>query len=171
MYITMPDLLSARIQAETYKEDGEMGVFTFEDMKKIKREKLGKSVPLELFRTIRLIGLYQALPANGKGTTLTIGRKIGEQLGVSSIEELFQLFEELKIGIPSVVQESESGIRVAVDDCFCEGLPVQESKLVCDLEGAIMEGALTSVLGKRVSVREVKCNVSGDDRCEYEIKY
>lgn len=52
-----------------------MDHFTFTDMKKIKRENLGDAVPLELFRTIRLIGLYQALPMNGKGTTLTIGRK------------------------------------------------------------------------------------------------
>ncbi len=39
-----------------------MDQFTFTDMKKIKRKNLGNVVPLELFRTIRLIGLYQALP-------------------------------------------------------------------------------------------------------------
>jgi uncharacterized protein len=148
-----------------------MEKFTFEDMKKIKREQLGDMVPLELFRTIRLIGLYQALPVNGKGTTLTIGRKIGEELGVSSVEELFQMFEQLKIGLPSIMEQSETSMRIAVDDCFCEGLPVMESKLVCDLEGAIMEGALTRMMGKRVSVKEVRCNVSGDDRCEYDIRF
>jgi uncharacterized protein len=148
-----------------------MDKFTFDDMKKIKREQLGDMVPLELFRTIRLIGLYQALPVNGKGTTLTIGRKIGEELGVSSVEELFRLFEQLKIGIPQIIEKSESGMKVAVADCFCEGLPIMESKMVCDLEGAIMEGALTQIMGKRVSVKEIKCNVCGDDRCEYDIRF
>lgn len=148
-----------------------MDQFTFSDMKKIKREKLGNVVPLELFRTIRLIGLYQGLPMNGKSTTLTIGRKIGEELGVTNVDELFELFEHLKIGIPKIIREDEKSMTVVVYDCFCEGLPIMEGKMVCDLEGAIMEGALSQIRGKRVSVREVKCNVHGDEYCEYEVRY
>jgi predicted hydrocarbon binding protein len=41
---------------------------------------------------------------------------------------------------------------------------------VCDLEGAIMEGALNKIMDKRVSVRETKCNVNGDEHCEYEVR-
>lgn len=148
-----------------------MDQFTFADMKQIKRQNLGSVVPLELFRTIRLIGLYQALPMNGKGTTLTIGRKIGEEFGVASVDELFELFEQLKIGIPTIIDEDDKGMTIVVHDCFCEGLPVMEGKMVCDLEGAIIEGALTKIRGKRVSVREVKCNVHGDEYCEYVVKY
>lgn len=148
-----------------------MDYFTFSDMKQIKREKLGDVVPLELFRMIRLIGLYQGLPMNGKSTTLTIGRKIGEELGVTTVDELFELFEHLKIGIPKIIREDEKSMTVVVYDCFCEGLPIMEGKMVCDLEGAIMEGALSQMRGKRVSVREVKCNVHGDEYCEYEVRY
>ncbi|WP_342417873.1 4-vinyl reductase [Paenibacillus sp. FSL R10-2782] len=43
--------------------------------------------------------------------------------------------------------------------------------MVCDLEGAIMEGALSKIKAKRVNVREIKCNVNGDDYCEYEIRF
>lgn len=46
--------------------------FTFEDMKKISRTKMGKSLPIELYRAIRLIGMYQGLPMKGKGTTVTV---------------------------------------------------------------------------------------------------
>jgi predicted hydrocarbon binding protein len=148
-----------------------MSQFTFSDMRKIKRSKLGDQVPLELFRTIRLIGMYQGLPLGGKGTTATIGRKIGENLPVQSIEELLELFEQLKMGLPVIVHQDERSMRIAVEDCFCEGLPVMEGKLVCDLEGAILEGALNKILHKRVTVREVKCNVNGDDRCEYELRF
>lgn len=145
--------------------------FEFADMKSIARDRLGDQVPLELFRTIRLIGMYQALPMGGKSTTATIGRKIGESLPVSSVADILRMFEELKIGIPSIVREDEQGMRIAVDDCFCEGLPVLEGKRVCDLEGAILEGALHRVTGRQARVREVKCNVSGDERCEYEVRY
>ena len=144
--------------------------FTFGDMKLIDRKELGDQVPLELFRTIRLIGMYQGLPMGGKGTTVTVGRKIGGSLPVQSLEELLAAFQDLKIGIPSIVERSEHLIRIKVDDCFCKGLPVLEEKMVCDLEGAIMEGAMTRITGSRVAVREVKCNVHGDEHCEYEMR-
>jgi uncharacterized protein len=146
-----------------------LGEFTFEDMKQIKRETLGNLVPLELFRAIRLIGMYEGLPMKGKSTTVTIGRKIGESLPVNSLNEILELFEQLKIGIPRIVEELENEISIAIDDCFCEGISAQEGKLVCDLEGAILEGALTKVWGRRVVVREVKCNVNGDDCCLYKV--
>jgi uncharacterized protein len=148
-----------------------MRPFTFEDMKQIDRKELGGSVPLELFRTIRLIGLYQGLPMGGKGTTITLGRKIGESLPVHSLEELMELFKELKIGLPRVVHRDEQTIRIAVEECFCKGLPVMEEKMVCDLEGAIMEGALNTFMDRKVAVRETQCNVHGDEHCEYEVRF
>lgn len=148
-----------------------MNTFTFSDMSSITRTQLGDQVPLELFRTIRLIGLYQGLPMGGKGTTLTVGRKIGDSLPVNSLEELLQLIQDLKIGIPRILSREEGIVRVAMDDCFCKGLPVMDEKMVCDLEGAIMEGALSRIWGKRVNVRETKCNVSGHEHCEYEIRF
>ncbi|KHL95293.1 4-vinyl reductase [Paenibacillus sp. IHB B 3415] len=145
--------------------------YSFEDMRQIDRSTLGNTVPLELFRTIRLIGLNQGLPLGGKGTTLTIGRKIGESLPVSSVDDLLQMFEELKIGIPRIVHSDERRINIAVEDCFCKGLPsLEDEKMVCDLEGAILEGALGKILGRKVSVKEIKCNVTGHEHCEYEVK-
>ena len=145
--------------------------FTFEDMKLIERHQLGNQVPLELFRSIRLIGMYQGLPMGGKGTTVTVGRKIGESLPVRSFEELLDLFRELKIGIPIVAHRDERTINVVVEDCFCKGLPVLGEKMVCDLEGAILEGALSKIMNRRVTVRETRCNVRGDEHCEYEIRF
>lgn len=148
-----------------------MQQYTFDDMRQMDRTTLGNMVPLELFRTIRLIGMNQGLPLGGKGTTVTIGRKIGESLPVHSVEELLQFFEELKIGIPRIVHSDEHRINIAVDDCFCKGLPsLEDERMVCDLEGAIIEGALCRILGRKVSVKEIKCNVTGHEHCEYEVK-
>lgn len=146
-----------------------MSDFTFEDMKKMKRNTLGADVPLELFRAIRLIGMYQGLPMNGKSTTLVIGRKIGMSLPATTLEEILDTFVQLKIGLPSIVRETENELDIVINDCFCEGLPVHEGKLVCDLEGAILEGALQKVWNRRFSLREIKCNVNGDEHCLYRI--
>lgn len=145
--------------------------FSFHDMKQISRQYLGDQVPLELFRTIRLIGMHQGLPLGGRGTTVTVGRKIGEHLPVNNLDELLELFEELKIGIPRVVEQDDRILRVAVEDCFCKGLPVADEKMVCDLEGAIMEGAFNTFSDRKVNVKEVKCNVNGDEHCEYEFRF
>ncbi|MMZ59232.1 V4R domain protein [compost metagenome] len=145
--------------------------FTFEDLTKISRGRLGNSVPLELYRAIRLIGMYQGLPLKGKGTTLTVGRKIGEELPVESLEELLDMFRDLKVGDPQIILQQENKMHIAVHDCFCEGLPEIEGSMVCDLEGAIMEGALSKLWNKRVYVKEIKCNVNGDEHCEYEIRF
>lgn len=146
-----------------------MTAFTFDDMRKIDRKTLGGDVPLELFRTIRLIGLHQGLPMGGKATTLTVGRKIGDSLPVRSLDDILKIFVDLKIGMPKVVHQDETLIRVVVEDCFCDGLPASGTS-VCDLEGAILEGAVAKVAGKSVRVRETKCNVAGHEHCEYEVR-
>lgn len=148
-----------------------MDLFTFDDMKKIKRNSLGKNVPLELFRSVRLIGMYQGLPMKGKSTTLVVGRKIGESMQVKSLDEALKLIKDLKIGIPKIIEQKENEIHIALEDCFCEGLPVHEGNMVCDLEGAIIEGALSTIHNGKVHVREVKCNVNGDEHCEYKIRF
>ncbi|MDF0725900.1 4-vinyl reductase [Cytobacillus sp. S13-E01] len=144
--------------------------FSFEELKSIDRKMLSNSVPLELYRAIRLIGMYQGLPMHGKSTTATIGRKIGGSLPVKSVDEALKLFETLNIGIPSIVEKKSNEVTVQVDDCFCKGLPHKEGHLVCDLEGAILEGAFTKILNKRVKAKETKCNVNGDGCCEYQVK-
>lgn len=147
-----------------------MEIFTYEDLKKIDRPTLGNMIPLELFRTIRLIGMYQGLPMNGKNTTIAVGRKIGQSLPVQTIEEALQIFKELKIGIPTIIHSTENEIHIKIDDCFCQGLPIHQGNMTCDLEGAILEGALSQIFKEKIMVREVKCNVNGDEHCEYVIK-
>ena len=147
-----------------------MELFTYEDMKNIDRKKLGNSVPLELFRSVRLIGMYQGLPMKGKNTTITIGRKIGKSLPVHTMEEALAIFEELKIGIPTIIEMKENEVHIKIDDCFCKGLPVHLGDMTCDLEGAILEGAFSRFYEGHIIVQEVKCNVNGDEHCEYRIK-
>lgn len=144
--------------------------FTFEEMKQISRKQLGNMVPLELFRTIRLIGMKEGLPMEGKTTSLTIGRKIGMSFPAETVEEILVLYKDLKIGIPTIIEKTDQLMKVKVEDCFCKGLPTEEGSLVCDLEGAILEGALTKVMQKDISVYEIKCNINGDENCEYMVR-
>lgn len=147
-----------------------MELFSFEDMKKIDRKDLGGTIPLELFRSVRLIGMYQGLPMRGKNTTIAVGRKIGQSLPVQTVEEALAIFKELKIGIPTIMEQKDNEYQIKIDDCFCKGLPTHPGNMTCDLEGAMLEGALMKILDKNVTVQEVKCNVNGDEHCEYKVR-
>ncbi|MGG1401150.1 4-vinyl reductase [Bacillus salipaludis] len=147
-----------------------MELFTYEDMKKINRKKLGAMIPLELFRSVLFIGMYQGLPMNGKNTSFAIGRKIGQSLPVRKIDEVLSHFQELKIGIPTVLESKDNEYLVKIDDCFCRGLPTHPGNKVCDLEGAILDGAISRFYDGRVMVNEEKCNVNWDSHCEYRIR-
>lgn len=103
----------------------------------------------------------------GKSTTYVIGKGIGDSLPVESIEDIFKLFKDLKIGYPVLLEQNDKKLTVKMEECFCKGLP-ETNELVCDLEGAILEGALKKVMKKNIKVKETKCNVHGDSHCEYE---
>lgn len=140
------------------------------EIAKIDRPKLGRQVPLEVFRLLRLVGIRGGLPMGGKSVTATIGREIGKSLGCRTLEELLQLLRAYRIGIPDVLERSENHLLIALDDCLvCKGMDNIGEK-VCDLEGAIIEGALTAITGKTVRVTEINCNCNGDEACVYEAR-
>ncbi|KKM11479.1 hypothetical protein SY88_08430 [Clostridiales bacterium PH28_bin88] len=140
------------------------------EIAKINRPKLGRQVPLEVFRMLRLVGIRGGLPMGGKSITATVGREIGKNLGCNSLEELLQLLQTYRIGIPSILERSDNHLLIALDDCLvCKGMDNIGEK-VCDLEGAIIEGALTAIIGKTVRVTEIKCNCNGDEACVYEVR-
>ncbi|WP_138416221.1 V4R domain-containing protein [Aquibacillus sediminis] len=145
--------------------------YSFDNLKNIKREQLGEWVPMELYRAIRLIGMYEGLPMKGKGTTFTVGKKIGEKFPINTVEEALALFEDMKIGVPTLLSKSDETMRIQVDDCFCKGVESKQKEKVCDLEGAILAGAMEKVLDKKVHAKETKCHVSGDVHCEYEVTF
>lgn len=138
-----------------------------QDIHQIDRPSLGKNVSLELFRMIRLIGIYNSLPMGGRSTTNVVGRAIGDQLEVSTVDELLRALQTLGVGIPRITERTDSRLVLQLDECMvCSGMePIGER--ICDFEGAILEAALTKVLGKRVSVKETKCNMMGEGCCEY----
>lgn len=145
-----------------------MNKFTLQEISKIKRSRLGNSVPLEVFRMLRLIGIRGTLPMGGKSITAVVGREIGKSLGCRTLEEFSSLLIKYKLGFPEIIENTPNKIVIQLHDCLvCAGMDNIGEK-GCDLEGAIIEGALSSILQRPVTVRETKCNLNGDGVCEFE---
>jgi len=144
-----------------------MKKFSVADISKIKRKRLSGQVPLEVFRLLRLVGIRGALPMGGRSVTAVVGREIGKSLGCMTVEDFLKVLLDLKIGMPEVVEKSERKIVIQLHDCMvCDGMD-DVGEMVCDLEGAIIEGALASILNRPVSVKETQCNCNGDGVCEF----
>ncbi len=141
---------------------------TMENIAKPEREKLGRDIPVTLFRLIRLIGMGKLLGSSSGVALYTVGQSIGEGLEIKTIEEFLKIVEDIKIGIPKVVEVSERKIVVQVSECVtCSGLPEIETS-VCNFEAGFIAGALSKISGKGTETRETKCWGKGDKVCEFE---
>ncbi|NOZ25468.1 MAG: DUF2507 domain-containing protein [Nitrospirae bacterium] len=138
-----------------------------EDISNTDRPTLGDEVPVEVFRLLRVIGMYSIL-GEGSGYTLYLaGKELGEELGVNTFEELSALFGRLKIGILKVLETSGDKITVRVDECItCSGLPYT-GKMICHFESGIIAGAIGKVLKRPTKAVQTKSHTSGFDHCEF----
>lgn len=144
---------------------------TIKDINKPKRPHLGNNIPITVFRLIRLIGMEKALPGElGNNTLYRIGLDIGKQFDITTPKELLELMRDLKIGIPSIIKQTGKKIVVQVKECVtCSGIP-KVGRVLCHFEGGLIGGALSKILNKDVSVKEIKCMGGfGDDACTFEI--
>ncbi len=145
------------------------GEITIEDIGKTKRPILGDEVPVELFRLLRITGMYSIL-GEGSGYTLYLaGKELGVEFNVTTIEELAVLLKKLKIGIMMVVESSDDKIVVRVDECItCAGLP-DIGKMICHFEGGIIAGAMERILKRPTKGVQTRSHTSGFDHCEFHI--
>ncbi len=140
-----------------------------EDISKTKRPTLGDEVPVEVFRLLRIIGMYSIL-GEGSGYTLYLaGKELGVEFDVKTVEELAKLLKKLKIGILTVVESSDDKIVVRLDECItCSGLP-DIGKMICHFEGGIIAGAIERIMKRPTKGVQTKSHTSGFDHCEFHI--
>lgn len=105
------------------------------------------------------------------GGISSVGRNIGRGFAVQSVDDLMKLMARLNMGDPEVTHQDEAGMKIKVRGRSNSGLPKMQLKMDCDLEGAIMEGALEKIMNKKVSVLETKCISDGESYCVYEVKF
>ncbi len=147
-----------------------MDEVTLENVLQINRPTLGDCAPVGLFRLIRLVAFEELLGEGAAGLAFQAGEKLGKSLGLSNIEELIKVCEDMKIGVIKVPEMGDHKIHVDVHECVtCSGMtPV--GRPLCYLEGGLLSGAIKSILNKTVKVKEVTCiGGLGDQTCGFDI--
>lgn len=137
----------------------------------ILRPTLGNDAGLGLYRLLRLVALEDIIGRGASGTAYIAGKKLGQSLGLTKLEDFLALCHELKIGVIEVPVLTPSRIKVDVYECAtCSGMtPV--GRPLCHFEGGLVAGAVESILGKDIRAQEVGCiGGLGHDACSFEME-
>ena len=143
------------------------------------RSTLGETVPIEIFRVLRLNGIEPLFGSGSNAITIQCGRDLGRSLGASIlskcnsyeayINNVVGYFKDNCIGLVSLFQEG-SEFFVQVDECVsCSGLQ-SIGKCICGFEGGIVAGLFQAYFKKLFFVKETKCWANGDKTCLFFVK-
>lgn len=143
--------------------------YNVDDIKNILRPRLGDDVPLLLFRILRIIGMRSILGETSGATLYMMGKRVGNMLPASTMEQFADTVRELRIGIPEVIEVDEDHITVKLYECItCAGFS-NTGEMFCDMESGIIAGLLENVQGKKAKSTQTKSWSVGYNYCEFEV--
>lgn len=82
------------------------------------------------------------------------------------LKELADIWKKLNLGTVELVEAN----RIRVKDCYQCGHMPDVGKPLCASDAGIIAGVLDKTLGKKHTVKEIKCWGTGYDFCEFEIE-
>lgn len=135
------------------------------------RPTLGDNAGVALYRLLRLVALEDIIGRGAAGTAYVAGKKLGNTLGLTKLEQFLELCSTLKIGIIEVPILTDSRIHVDVYECVtCSGLRTV-GRTLCHFEAGLIAGVVETVVKKRAKAREVTCiGGLGHDTCGIEVE-
>ena len=143
--------------------------YNVDDIKNILRPRLGDDVPLLLFRILRIIGMRSILGETSGATLYMMGKRVGNMLPASTMEQFADTVRELRIGIPEVTEVDEDHITVKLYECItCAGFS-NTGEMFCDMESGIIAGLLENVQGKKAKSTQTQSWSVGYNYCEFEV--
>ena len=136
----------------------------------IVRPTLGDNAGVALYRLLRLVALEDIIGRGAAGTAYVAGKKLGNSLGLTKLDQFLELCNSLKVGIIEVPVLTESRIYVDVYECVtCAGLRTV-GRTLCHFESGLIAGVVETVVKKRARAREVTCiGGLGHDSCGVEV--
>lgn len=150
---------------------GEMQRVDVANALSIVRPTLGDNAGVALYRLLRLVALEDIIGRGAAGTAYVAGKKLGNALGLTKLEQFLELCNTLKIGIIEVPILTDSRIHVDVYECVtCSGMRTV-GRTLCHFEAGLVAGVVETVVKKRAKAREITCiGGLGHDTCGVEVE-
>ena len=135
------------------------------------RPTLGDNAGVALYRLLRLVALEDIIGRGAAGTAYVAGRKLGNSLGLTTLDAFLELCTALKVGVIQVPVLTESRIQVDVYECItCSGMRTV-GRTLCHFEAGLIAGVVETVVKKRAKAREITCiGGLGHDACGIQVE-
>lgn len=142
----------------------------FEDLSFIVRPTLKGTLPLEMYRLLRISGMKEIFGESTKPVLYRLGKTLSTYFELKKEEELIELIKRLGIGIPKIYQKVEENVTIHLYECMtCAGLPYT-GELFCDLECGFIAGGYEKILGCKTKGTQTKSWTTGSGYCEFIIE-
>ena len=134
------------------------------------RPTLGGTVPVKLYRAVRLLAFREVIGSKISAAILTVsGRSVAQKIGIRSVPELVYTLEDFAVAKTKVREQTDDGMVLVSTECAtCSGVP-KVGEPLCYFEAGLIAGGLESVLGNSIKVLETKCWGLGDRVCRWEV--
>lgn len=148
-----------------------MRELTIDDALKIKRPALGDTIPLSLWRILRLVVMPKVFGKDAGQWDRKLGLEFGALLDVEAPDDIIKAINDTQIGLCNPLEQKGGFYAIEFTECFtCSGIEPPVGKPICDFEAAIIEGCFLKMGMKVESVRETKCMGGlGDEVCRIEV--
>lgn len=134
------------------------------------RPQLGDRAGVALYRLLRLVALEDIIGRGAGATAYVAGKKLGQNLGITKLEDFLELCASISLGVVKVPVLTANRIYVDVYECVtCSGMrPV--GRTLCQFEAGIVAGVVQAVTGKQTKAKELTCiGGLGHDSCGVEV--
>jgi len=140
------------------------------DAVKILRQNLGDAMPLSYWRLVRLVAISRAFGNSSDDVLDKLGKEIGKLLAVKTAEDIVVALEDAQVGIGNPLEVRTGFYAFEFKECCtCAGVDPLVGQPMCDMELAMIQGALEKIGIDVVGAKETKCiGGLGDPVCRFE---
>jgi predicted hydrocarbon binding protein len=162
----------ARLRAELDRLRAEAPVNDVLSALRVVRPTLGPDAAVGLYRLLRLAAFDRPTSAEAIAAARAAGEKVGRSLGLGSMPELLALARNLSLGVVEAPVVAGSGVTLVVGECVACAGAHESGQPICHFESGLIAGAIASIFGRAVTVRETAClGGCGDDACRFEVSF
>lgn len=136
----------------------------------IVRPQLGDRAGVALYRLLRLVALEDIIGRGAGATAYVAGKKLGQNLGITKLEDFLALCTSISLGVVKVPVMTSTRIYVDVYECVtCSGMATV-GRTLCQFEAGLVAGVVQAITGKQTKAKEMTCiGGLGHDSCGVEV--
>lgn len=134
------------------------------------RPTLNGTVPIELYRAVRLLAFREILGSKISAAVLSVsGKTVAEKMGVHGIPDLLNALQDFCLAKVTIIEQTDDRLVLSAEECAtCAGVP-PIGEPICHFESGFIAGALDGELSDQVRVIETRCWGLGDRICRWEV--